>query len=189
MDRRRSWRALQSVLTRHGFCEMRIGRHRNSSRARDFLSELRTGKNPATPRTQIHPYWKSLGPGGKSTRGSRNNVFSSLIWRKVLRTAVASAISDTQNSRPTTAERGFLTARAAAVQSARRRARPSKTSGLIVSLSREHHTHVIGAGRGGSFTNPIPVASPASVAGGIDIGTIVRRCHDQHGIAIDVDVG
>jgi hypothetical protein len=103
---------------------MRIGRHRNSSRARDFLSELRTAKNPATPRTQIHPNWKSLGPVGKATRGSRNNVFSSLIWRKVRRTAVASAISDNQNSRPTTAERGIaLLPGPRRYKGARRRAR------------------------------------------------------------------
>src|SRR5205814_9320768 len=33
------------------------------------------------------------------------------------------------------------------------------------------------------------VASPAGVAGGINIGTIVRRCDNQHAIAVDVDIG
>src|SRR5437667_12564192 len=52
----------------------------------------------------------------------------------------------------------------------------------------EPHSRIIRAGRSASFAHPIRVASPAGVAGGIDIGTVVRRCHDQHAIAVDVDV-
>jgi hypothetical protein len=134
-------------------------------------------------------------------------------------------ITDHQNFRPTTAERGIaLLPGPRRYRAVRRRARPGTrprrrryTRGCcgrrcgrfgvgvgvgvgVVAQSKdkrpdcspllpEGHSRIVGAGRGASFTYPIRVASPASVAGGIDIGTIVRRCHDQHGIAIDVDVG
>ena len=62
-------------------------------------------------------------------------------------------------------------------------------AGLVVPLLPERHSGTIGAGRGASFTYPIRVASPAGVAGGIDIGTIIRRRRDRHGIAVNVDVG
>src|SRR5438034_1925204 len=52
----------------------------------------------------------------------------------------------------------------------------------------EPHSHIIGARRRASFTHSIRVASPPSVAGGIDIQTIVRCCHDQRVIAVDVDL-
>src|SRR5438034_3063184 len=53
----------------------------------------------------------------------------------------------------------------------------------------DRHCHFIRASLGSTFTHLIHVASPAGVARGIDIGTIVRRCHDHHAIAVDVDVG
>src|SRR5215813_9225849 len=60
---------------------------------------------------------------------------------------------------------------------------------IVVLLLPEPHLHIVRAGLGASFAHPIGVAGPAGVAGGIDIGTIVRRCHDWHAIAVDVDVG
>src|SRR5262245_11876504 len=65
---------------------------------------------------------------------------------------------------------------------------PSRTE-VHELLLREPRSRVIRAGRGASFTHPILVASPASVAGGISVGTTVRRGHDQHAIAVNVDVG
>src|SRR6266571_7496620 len=64
-----------------------------------------------------------------------------------------------------------------------------RRSNVRTPLLTEAHSCIIRAGRAASFTHPIGVASPAGVAGGIGIGTIVRRCHDQHAIAVNVDVG
>src|SRR5262245_23328152 len=61
-------------------------------------------------------------------------------------------------------------------------------SGLVVLLLREIHSHSIRAGLGSGFTHLIHVLSAASVAGGIIIQSIIRRCHDYYAIAIDVDV-
>ena len=62
-------------------------------------------------------------------------------------------------------------------------------SGLVASLTREPHRHIVGAGRGARFTHLIRVASPAGVAGGISIGARVGYCRDHDSIAVDVDVG
>ena len=56
------------------------------------------------------------------------------------------------------------------------------------SLTPERHCHVVGAGRGASFTDLIRVASPAGVAGGIGVGARVRDCRDQYGVPVYVDV-
>src|SRR5438876_12220249 len=53
----------------------------------------------------------------------------------------------------------------------------------------ERHSRVIGAGLGASLTHPIRVPSPAGVANGIDVGTIVRRSCDRHAIPVNIDVG
>src|SRR2546428_6548463 len=64
-----------------------------------------------------------------------------------------------------------------------------RRSNVRTPLLTETHSCIIRAGRAASFTHPIGVASPAGVAGGIGIGTIVRRCHDQDGIAVNIDLG
>src|SRR5260370_7605883 len=66
--------------------------------------------------------------------------------------------------------------------------RVESRSGLVVPLLPEAHCHLVGAGLGSSFTHLIHVLSPAGVAGGIDIGTIVRRCHAHYAITVGVDV-
>jgi hypothetical protein len=60
---------------------------------------------------------------------------------------------------------------------------------LVVLLLREAHFRNIGPDRSAGFTHLILVPGLAGVAGGIIILSIVRRCHDQHAIAVDVDVG
>src|SRR2546423_6415275 len=60
---------------------------------------------------------------------------------------------------------------------------------LACSLLRELHSRVIRAGLGASFTDLIGVASSACVASRVSVGTIVGRGHDQHGIAVDIDIG
>jgi hypothetical protein len=84
---------------------------------------------------------------------------------------------------------GLKRAHAAAFPLARRAWLAGRQHIARCSLLRELHSHLVGAGRGASFTHHIPVPGPAGVAGGIDIATIVRRCHDQHSIAVDVNVG
>ena len=61
---------------------------------------------------------------------------------------------------------------------------------LGYSLIPEGHCHIVGAIRGTSFTDPIPVASAAGIAGGIGIGARVRYRRDRRrAIPVDVDVG
>ncbi len=60
---------------------------------------------------------------------------------------------------------------------------------MVVPLIREDYSYIIGARLRASFAHPVHVLSLASVAGGIIILSIVRRCHDQHVIAVDVNVG
>jgi hypothetical protein len=60
---------------------------------------------------------------------------------------------------------------------------------LVVLLLREAHFRNIGADRSAGFTQLILVPRLAGIAGGIIILSIVRRCQDQHAIAVDVHVG
>ena len=62
-------------------------------------------------------------------------------------------------------------------------------SGRVVPLFLESHPEIIGTRLGPSFTHSICVLSAACVAGEISIQEwwSVRRCRDQHVIAVDVD--
>src|ERR1043166_8279521 len=63
-----------------------------------------------------------------------------------------------------------------------------RRSRMRMPLLTEAHSCIIGAGLRASFTHPIGVSSMAGLAGGIGIGTIDRRCHDQDRIAVNIDV-
>src|SRR5438046_7551768 len=62
-------------------------------------------------------------------------------------------------------------------------------TGLVISLFLESHAEIIGARLRPGFTHSICVLSAARVAGEISIQEwwSVRRCRNQHVIAVDVD--
>ena len=60
---------------------------------------------------------------------------------------------------------------------------------LEVRLGREIDCDLIGTGRRASLAHVIREAGLAGGAGGVVIGTIIRRCRDHNAIAVDVHIG